>query len=907
MVPRVAFFCLFLVTSLPAFGGSLTVTVRDPAAGAIADAVVDVTGSGGHVAEYTGANGQAVFDSVAAGNWKVSVTKSGFELWQGRVTVGDKPAALAVSLKIAAVSSSVSVSARRSPLANSDPNYQALRKGKLSKVYRVSDLTLHRDAGVFTFRSGSFSFLPPVMGHVTVGVFVGDGNFAMKPEGELAARRMKRMMGTEAVSEDFTAAVIFFSDATFDEVQARAEIVDESPVAHEAAYSRVKDVIETRRPPRQFPSPPRTELELMLNWEDIPNYDAEILAEIYNGDVGEARGSFRAFLHGKRYPDLRFLINPHRAMPMLNAPEEVTLLDFDPISNADGIWYLSHTLEEIRSHGANSKEDKRLIAPEHYKMDALIGDKNLLGMQPDLQVTCEMSFRTAQDGVKMVKLDLMPDLQISRVVLDGKEIPFVQESRKNDGSFYLQMPEPLVKGRAYNVTFEYAGSEILQSRFGRLAPGRIWYPTPAGPQSRATYDVTFQIPRGTTMVSTGELARQEHESPRWDLWQWKADVPISQAVFHWVDSADFRTETEATSGVKMQMYRSLKATGIQPPSSDYMLGDLGNALGLFTSWFGKPAFGSLSMLVETGGNTGSFPGLIYSAPIAVVGAPAFATRVGTSLPAGIRAMIDEAPARLIAEQWWGNTITPASFHDEWLTQGLANFSATVYDLARGNNDFKDRWDTAHDAIVSGAPGCPKKMNDLGPLWMGMLNSGQGCPAGRILNTQKGAYVAQMLRAMMWDPKALDRDAQATMRDFAQSFANGIASTQDFQAVAEKHMTPAMDLDGNHRLDWFFQEWVYGTDLPSYRLEYSFAPGENGETKMEGTLTQSGVSPSFKMLVPVFADFGGKWVRIDVEAMRGNSTNTFHVNLTPRPKEILLNENHDVLSAKDVVVEAKSGR
>jgi hypothetical protein len=109
------------------------------------------------------------------------------------------------------------------------------------------------------------------------------------------------------------------------------------------------------------------------------------------------------------------------------------------------------------------------------------------------------------------------------------------------------------------------------------------------------------------------------------------------------------------------------------------------------------------------------------------------------------------------------------------------------------------------------------------------------------------------------------------------------------------------------MDWFFSEWVYGTDLPSYRLEYSLSSGENGATVMEGKLTQSGVSPSFKMLVPVFADFGGKWVRIDVEAMRGNSTNTFHVAMQPRPKEILLNENHDVLAAKDVVVEAAADK
>jgi hypothetical protein len=913
MFARVTVLCLATTLCSAVFGGSLTVTVRDPAAASVADAVVDVTVSGGRVAEYTGADGRAVFDSIASGSWKVSVSKSGFDSWSGRVTVGERPASLAVSLKIAAVSTSMQVSGRRSALANSDPNYQALRTGKLSKVYRVSDLVLDRDAGVFTFRSGSFSFLPPVMGHVTVGVFVGDGNFQMTPEGELAARRMKRMMGSDAVSEDFTAAVIFFSDATFDEVKAHSEIVDESPVNHEAAYSRVKDVIESRRPPRSRgypPSPQRTELELMLNWEDIPNYDAEILAEIYNGDVGEARGSFRAFLHGKKYPDLRFLINPHGAlpMPMMNAPEEVTLLDFDPNSNADGIWYLSHSLAEVRSHVANSKEDKRLIAPEHYKMDVLIGDRNLLGIQPDLQVTCEMSFRAVQAGVKMAKLELMPDLQISRVVLNGNEIPFVQESRKNDGSFYLQMPAPLEKGRVYDVTFEYAGGEILQSRFDLLRPDRIWYPMPAGPQSRSTYDVTFHIPRGSAMVSTGELVRQEHESARWDAWQWKADVPITQALFHWVESADFRTEVEATSGVKMAMYRSLTANGIPAPSADYMLGDVGNALGLFTSWFGKPAFTNLTMLVQTGGFASSFPGLIYSAPFAMVGAPAIASRFGVALPTQVHTMLDEALPRLIAGQWWGNMVTPASFHDVWLIAGLTNFSASVYDLAaRGReDDFKNKWAAAQEQIVSGTRSCAR-VNDAGPLWMGMLNNGQDCPAGVILNMQKGAYVMQMLRAMMWDPKTLDRESQAMMRDFAGSFANGIVSTEDFQAVVEKHMTPAMDLDGNHRLDWFFQEWVYGTDLPSYRLEYSFSPGENGAVVLVGKLTQSGVSPSFKMLVPVFADYGGKWARIDVEAMRGNSTNEFRVTLSPRPKEIVLNVNHDVLSAKDVVILAADKR
>jgi hypothetical protein len=326
--------------------GSLTVTVKDPGQALVADAAVEVAAADNVTQrqahrETTDTSGRVTFDQLSAGSYRVAVTKEGFASWEGSVKVGDRPVSLAVSLKLSPVSSSVRVTARRSPLANSDPNYQALRTGKLSKVYQVSNLVLTRDAGTFTFRSGSFSFLAPVMGHVTTGVFVGDGNFQMKPVGDLAVVRLKRLMGSESVSEDFTAMVVFFSDATFDEVKAHSEIVDESPVRHEEELKRVRSVIQGRREPRE--TWPRSQMELLLNYEDIPNYDAEILAEIYNGAVGEHAGSFRAFLHGKKYSDLRFLLNPHGAIPVLQTPEEVAVINFNPNSYADGVWYLSHT------------------------------------------------------------------------------------------------------------------------------------------------------------------------------------------------------------------------------------------------------------------------------------------------------------------------------------------------------------------------------------------------------------------------------------------------------------------------------------------------------------------------------------------------------------------------------------
>ena len=162
----------------------------------------------------------------------------------------------------------------------------------------------------------------------------------------------------------------------------------------------------------------------------------------------------------------------------------------------------------------------------------------------------------------------------------------------------------------------------------------------------------------------------------------------------------------------------------------------------------------------------------------------------------------------------------------------------------------------------------------------------------------------MLRAMMWDPQSLDRDFQAMMQDFVATFRNQAVSSEDFQAIVEKHMKPAMDLTGDHRMDWYFDEWLRSTDVPGYRLEYSLAPGDNGGTALEGKLTQSGVSPSFRMLVPVFVELGGKNYRVCVVALQGNSTGECKAALSARPKQVLLNANHDVLADKDVAVPAK---
>ena len=122
-------------------------------------------------------------------------------------------------------------------------------------------------------------------------------------------------------------------------------------------------------------------------------------------------------------------------------------------------------------------------------------------------------------------------------------------------------------------------------------------------------------------------------------------------------------------------------------------------------------------------------------------------------------------------------------------------------------------------------------HEAGAITQGFRLRTPGSPqAGQAIMYSKGAFVVHMLRMMMYEEGRPDRDApfKVMMSDFVKTWSGRNPSTDDFKAIAEKHMTRDMNLAGDGKLDYFFNQWVYGTDIPALtsKLEATDIGGGN---------------------------------------------------------------------------------
>ena len=326
---------------------------------------------------------------------------------------------------------------------------------------------------------------------------------------------------------------------------------------------------------------------------------------------------------------------------------------------------------------------------------------------------------------------------------------------------------------------------------------------------------------------------------------------------------------------------------------------------LFTHWFGALPYSRIAITQQPEFGFGqSWPTLVYLPVSAFLDSTQRWSLLGSSAFKFAYFVLEVTPHE-VAHQWWGHLVGWGSYHDQWISEGFAEFSAGLFLQLKNAGEYREFLERGRKLILEKNE-FGFSANDVGPIWMGSrLNTHKTGAAYNKLIYAKGGYILHMLRQMMFDPQGKgDGPFIEMMKDFVDAHRNSDATTESFQAVVEKHMTPAMNLieDSNGKMDWFFRQWVYGTEVPSYELRYSLTPTDGGKAQLKGTITQSGVSDDFVMIVPVYVQVKNRLIRIGSSSIVANDTTPqFDATLPFMPDAVLINAKHDVL-AENVTIQ-----
>jgi hypothetical protein len=774
-------------------------------------------------------------------------------------------------------------------LANSDQTYQALRNLTLAgESFSVNNLELKRDAGTFHLRSGTICFTAPVQGKITGAVFAGDGSFVL--DAPPSERDMLKLLTKDSeFNETFSQMVLRFTDETYEEIKKGAAAG--SATCDEGVF---KDSQHTTR------------IRLKTNLE------SRILEDVLSPEPG---GLFVAFIHGKRYNDKElFSIDPHRG------GDHVEFITYD--EEKYGRW-ASFPLSGVYKRGTVGMP----IEIDGQQLDTTIeGNANLTGK-------ATTTFVARLDGLRVVPFNLFHSLRVHDVSSDGRQLSFIQEDKNEDAQYAVILPKALAAGDSYTITTSYGGKEaVINEGNGNYFPisRQNWFPSnpEAGLGEYASYDMTFRIPKGMKMAATGQLVSDNSEGGQ-NVTVWKSESPQTVAGFNFgkfkVEEAkltnpdyvirSFANE-ESPDWVKSLQQRA--SGGDLPTMGSHMetmaLGQMSTtslnkkalaegelAVQLYTDYFGPSEFKHLEITQQTACNFGqSWPGLVWI-PICYYFDAGVRHQLGMDF--GDRGYWKVVTPHEVAHQWWGHTVGFSSYRDQWMSEGFADMSASLYlsMIEKNPQKFIAFWNDERDLLLErNAEGF--RAIDAGPVTLGyrLSNSRTGFDVTRRLIYPKGAYILYMIRMMMHDNRTGDEQFKAMMQDFVKTYTGKAASTEDFKAMVEKHMTQEMNIQGDRKMDWFFNEYVYGTQLPSYKSDSTFEMGPDGDVVLDLKVTQSGVNESFRMLVPIYLELAdGNIAKLGRLRITGSSTLEQKIplkGLKTKPRRLMLNYFDDVLAS-----------
>ena len=729
------------------------------------------------------------------------------------------------------------------------------------QVYVLRHAQLVRDRVKLFFNRGYIGFFTPAAGEITGAVFIGQGEILLIPPTQVEKESLARFIHSPILEEQFTMAILRFTDRTAKELLALAE--------------------------RPEPDDPERPPDFPQKWNSAPRLFAlEDSPRLFENLLGD------------------------RTLPYFHARLEGSTLKWFEVVDDE------RSLESVSVVAARRSEDELFAdrwcafpsqsaaarfanpAPGTVKVLSYDIDTHL---EPDNSMTgsAELLLESLSASERVLSFDFSRLLTVSKVLDErGESLPVYQYPLQEDidagdrskGWIQVVLPAPNPVGEKFRLRFSYQGNVITDVGNNVLFVGErgSWYPN-LGVGLPASFDLKFDYPDNLTLVATGERIEKQTADGRTHS-RWRSDGVFRIAGFnlgpyHSVDRRVGKTRVEVYATREAEAALEARHTGrllphfvfpapSQKPGAAFPVTPItvpplapaallqtvaesaAQALQYFESLFGPFPYSRLAIAQVPGDFGQGWPELVYLPTLSFLRK---SERYELGLPEKAEDLLSHGMvAHEIAHQWWGNLLGWKTYHDQWLSEGLATYAAAL-DLSRqkdGDRRFHELLRSYKlDLLSKGKAGMSNEAG--GPIWLGQRLSNSLTPGGyNNIVYKKACWVLHMLRGLMIDPATgSDEKFFHLLRDFVATYQGKDVSTEDFARHAEKYMTRASDLEHNQRLDWFFNEWVYETGVPTYKLQSSVKQLSTKGFLVQGTITQSGVSSDFEMLVPVVAEVG----------------------------------------------------
>ncbi|MCC6397586.1 MAG: hypothetical protein IT282_11265, partial [Bacteroidetes bacterium] len=718
-------------------------------------------------------------------------------------------------------------------------------------IATVRDLNIARDEGRFHLKQGRLYGCTPVDDRRVAVLFVGEGTFVLKPPTVEEQQQLVRFYGLDSVRKEFSTLFLLFADTTWEELERRA-------VFTPGSAPRIDDTVKYC-------------LQYLYD-KSSRTFQEDFTWTFLHKRVNPL---FHAHFSETMSKPFFFELNPFEEEEVRYAQRGAWLVDHY-------LEYVSqfHTREEFRNGTAGKEEDKSIVSVSHYVIAARIADYR------DFSASATMVLRPLMDSVRWIPLQLYKELEVESVQW-GENGPGEFARAEDSPLLWVCAPRPVGRNDVCSLTVRYSGDILEKYETGwiGLTSSSGWYPR-AGYHSYANFDLTFRTPAGWRFASVGEPLSSEQDGDTL-VTHWRTVRPAHNASFSIGPFKEIVLEDDMVASERKPGEELPNVTVLAFDHTPVGLGfrDLGdevrsdmlNCMRFFQHVYGKSPVKDFYATETPYLHGEAFPGLIHLS---------WATfKYGST-----EGDNEIFRAHEVAHQWWGVGVKYRTYHDQWLSEGISQYSGLWFmQIALRNNEtFNEALDVMKKRILGARKFVLGDGQESGPIWLGYRTQSSNTSGDYgLIVYDKGAWVIHMLRTMLVDLQTMNEDRFiGIMREFYERFLGKEATTLDFQRVIERHLGASMD--------WFFKQWVMETKTPEYTFAYQTVKNPAGKYETTCRIKQENVAPDFMAPVVLLLKFDGdKYYRLRIPVT--GKAQEYKLPLLPlEPEEIIFNDLNSVL-------------